>query len=82
MPTQRRRPMLWSVYFPSGLTLSSNTFAPAFLSIRQNLRNLAFRNGKGLRSVRLPLLRGAIERVTWPEIDLSHLYVREQGTEQ
>ncbi len=32
-----------------------------------------------LKGIPLPQLRGAIERVTWPEVDLSGLYVREAG---
>ncbi len=34
-----------------------------------------------LKGVRLSLLRGAIDRVRWPEVNLSHLYVREAGDE-
>jgi hypothetical protein len=30
-----------------------------------------------LKGVPLPQLRGALERVTWPELDLSALYTRE-----
>jgi integrase len=32
-----------------------------------------------LKAIPLPQLRSAIERVMWPELDLSHLYVRELG---
>jgi len=34
-----------------------------------------------LKGIPLPQLRGAIERVTWPEVDLSQLYVRAAGDE-
>lgn len=34
-----------------------------------------------LKGIPLSQLRGAIERVRWPELDLSHLYVREAGDE-
>ena len=35
-----------------------------------------------LKGIPLPQLRSAIERVTWPELDLSALYVREAGDER
>jgi hypothetical protein len=35
-----------------------------------------------LKGVPLPQLRGALERVTWPELDLSALYAREAGNER
>jgi integrase len=34
-----------------------------------------------LKGIRPSLLRAALEKVTWPEIDLSHLYVRNAGDE-
>ena len=35
-----------------------------------------------LKGIPLPQLRGALERVTWPELDLSALYLREAGDER
>jgi integrase len=35
-----------------------------------------------LKSVRLPLLKEAIQRVAWPEVDLSGLYIRAPGDER
>ena len=35
-----------------------------------------------LKGIPLPQLRSALERMTWPELDLSKLYVREAGDER